>query len=201
MKTCPFVVGLIVVPWLLVSADIIPTGYKRVQHLVEFSHFSAFTNYHFFLYPRDLPRDMPGNSSVLVKDGVAELSSLNPLAVGMNGGVYLYAFPRESGARVGYPLEDWFTNQTGTQLKSPRLVDPVRSLPNSDPRQQLITRYRIEGLPGKLNLINLDASTPPPKVRPTLKKSEVALLLVLTGIGVASFFGAWRRQRLNHPTL
>lgn len=144
-------------------------------------------------------RGLPGNSSVPVKDGVADLSALNPLPVGMNRGVYLYAIPRDLYARVGYPLEDWFTNQTAGVHKSPRLVDPVRSLPNADPRQKLLTRYRLEGLPGRLDLINLDSPTSPPKAGQTLKKSEVSVLLGLTAIGAVLIWAGWRQRSLNQP--
>lgn len=195
MKILLTLASLGVLTWLPAQADIIPPGYKRVLHQVEFSNIAAFTNYQFFVYPRDLPRDLPGNSSVPVKDGVVALSALNPLAVGMNHGVYLYAVPKELSAGGGQPLEAWFTNQTPGVLKSPRLVDPVSSLPETDRRDKILTRYRLEGLPAKLDLIKLEAPAAPPASSPAIKKSEASVLLGLAGIGAVLIGRGYLRRK------
>ncbi len=130
-------------------ADVIPAGRKPVQHLVEFTNVAAFTNYHFFVYPRDLPRGRVANSSVTLKGGVAQLSALNPLAVGRTKGAYLYAVPKELYRSAGYPREDWFTNKVAGVLRSPRLVDPIRSLPASDPRDKITHSLPDRGVAGQ----------------------------------------------------
>lgn len=118
---------------------------------------------------------------VSLKGGVADLGALNPLAVGRNNGAYLYAVSKELYSRTGYPLQDWFTNKVAGVLRSPRLVDPIRSLPISDPRNKITTHYRIEGLPARLDPINLERSASPPADGKALKKSEATALLGLAG--------------------
>ena len=188
-------------------ADIIGPGQKRVQHLVEFTNLSTFTNHHFLVYPRDLPRGHTGNSSVGVKDGIVVMSALNPLAVVRNGGAYLFAVPKDLYARTGYPREEWFTNTFPGILKSPRLVDPIRALPISDPRLKIITRYRLEGLPDKLDLIRVESPAPSPGQSKPLKKSEASALIGLSCAGAAWIAVARFRRRsarvawLNHKDL
>ncbi len=162
-------------------ADILTPGQKRVEHVVQFTNAPSFSNYYFLVYPRDLPRGQSGNSSVGLKDGAVVLSALNPLAVRQNRGAYLFAVPKSLYAQTGYPHEEWFTNATPGILKSQRLVDAIRSLPLSDPRERIITRYRIEGLPDKLDLILLEPQPVKPGETNALKKSDAAALLGLSG--------------------
>jgi hypothetical protein len=180
---------------LSARADIIGPGQKRIEHVVEFTNLSTFTNYYFLVYPRDVPRGLTGNSSVGVKDGVVSLSALNPLAVGRNGGAYLFAIPKDLYARTGYPREEWFTNKVPGILKSPRLVDPIRALPISDPRQKIITRYRVEGLPDQLDLIRVESPAPSPGASKPLKKSEASALIGLSCVGAAWIAIAQFRRR------
>jgi hypothetical protein len=178
----PFVLAVLGVS---ARGDILGPGQRRVEHLVEFTNLSTFTNYHFLVYPRDLPRGHIGNSTVGVKDGVVVLSALNPLAVGRNRGAYLFAVPKDLYARTGYPREEWFTNTFPGILRSPRLVDPIRALPISDPRQKIITRYRVEGLPDKLDLIRVESLAPSPGEGEPLKKSKASALVGLSCAGAA----------------
>jgi hypothetical protein len=161
-------------------ADIISPGHKPIQHVVEFTNLYTFTNYYFVVYPRDTQSGISSNSSMGEQAGFVVLSALNPSTVGRNGGVYLFAIPKALYARTGYPLEEWFTNKVPGVLKSPRLVDPIRALPISDPRQKIVTRYRIEGLPDKLDLVPVDSPAPSPGETKPLKKSEASALLSLS---------------------
>ena len=174
MKPLNIITCILAVLSMSAQADIISPGYKPIQHVVEFTNLTTFTNYYFVVYPRDLPRGRIGNSSVGAQDGSVVLSALNPMVVGRNGGVYLFAIPKTLYARTGYPLEEWFTNKVTGVLKSPRLVDPIRALPISDPRQKIVNRYRIEGLPDKLDLIPVDSPAPNPGETKPLKKSEAS---------------------------
>lgn len=183
---------------LSARADIIGSGQKWVEHVVEFTNISTFTNYYFLVYPRDLPRGITGNSSVGVKDSVVVLSALNPSAVGRNGGAYLFAVPKDLYARTGYPHEEWFTNTVPGILKSPRLVDPIRALPVSDSRQKIITRYRLEGLPDKLDLIRVDSPASKPGETKPLKKAEASALLGLS-CAAASWIAIVRFLRRATP--
>lgn len=199
MKATLTTAALVLLSWLAARADIIPPGYKRVVHRVEFTNIAAFTNHQFFVYPRDLSRDLPGNSSVPVKEGGVELSALNPLAVGMNQGAYLYAIPKDLCTRASQPLEAWFTNQIAGVLKSPRLANPVKSLPDADPRDQILTRYRIEGMPARLDLIELAPRATTPQSGPAMKKSEASVLLGMSTVGAVLIGTGWRRRRSNIP--
>lgn len=165
---------------LSARADNISPGYKPIRHVVEFTNLYTFTNYYFVVYPRDLPRGRIGNSSVGAQSGSVVVSELNPLDVRQNRGVYLFAIPKTLYARTGYPLEEWFTNKVPGVLKSPPLVPPIRSLPISDPRKEIVNRYRIEGLPDKLDLVPVDSPAPSPGETRPLKKSEASALFSLS---------------------
>ena len=161
-------------------ADIVSSGRTFIQHVVVFTNLYTFTNYYFVVYPRDWQSGISSNSSMGEQAGFVELSALNPLAVGRNGGVYLFAIPKTLYAHTGYPLEEWFTNKVPGVLKSPRLVDPIRALPISDPRQKIVNRYRIEGLPDKLDLVPVDSPALSPGESKPLKKSEASALFSLS---------------------
>jgi len=140
---------------LLVSvawADIIPPGYKSIEHLVEFENLGDFPDYAFYVYPRDLAREQEGNSSVLLgPDASADISRLNPLAVGQSGGVFLFAIPKSlAGAGDQPPKEEWFTADAPGVFKS-RLADQRRNAPlhGSD---RVVNRYRVAGLPQSLSV-------------------------------------------------
>ena len=52
MKAFSTIPVLLFAPLVLARADILLPGYKRVQHLVEFTNISVFTNCYFFVHPR-----------------------------------------------------------------------------------------------------------------------------------------------------
>jgi hypothetical protein len=123
-------------------ADLLPPQHKAVKHLLRLENIKDYPDYVFYIYPRDLPRNQPGNSSVRVEDsGEASLSG-NPLVRGK--GAFLYAIPRKLFKDAKQPpQEEWFEKPTEGIFKSEPLVNQVRSLPKSDPRTQIVTRYRI----------------------------------------------------------
>jgi len=177
LKIIPCLLAVLVVS---ARADIISPGYKPIQHVVVFTNLYTFTNYYFVVYPRDSQSGISSNSSMGEQAGFVVLNALNPSAVRQNRGFYLFAIPKALYARTGYPLEEWFTNKVPGVLKSPRLVDPIRALPISDPRQKIVNRYRIEGLPDKLDLIPVDSPAPSPGESKPLKKSEASALFSLS---------------------
>lgn len=134
---------LILVVASSVRADLLPPGQKPVQHLLRIENIKDFPDHYFFVYPRDLARKLPGNSSVRVNDqGEATLAG-NPLA--RRNGVFLYAIPHSLFTEKGQaPKEEWFEKPGEGILKSARLVDPIRTVSVKDPRRQIVTRYRIE---------------------------------------------------------
>jgi hypothetical protein len=125
-------------------ADILPPNSKWVTHVARFTNIAEHREYVFYVYPRDLSRGHPGNSSVRVPEsGEVAISGLNPLAAG--GGVFLFAIPRTlHGLDTNVAKEEWFEGNVVGVLKSGPLVYPVRSLPSTDPRDRIVTSYRVE---------------------------------------------------------
>jgi hypothetical protein len=177
LKIIPCILAVLVVS---ARADYISPGYKPIEHVVVFTNLYTFTNYYFVIYPRDSQSGISSNPSMGEQAGFVVLNALSPSTLRQNRGVYLFAIPKALYARTGYPLEEWFTNKVPGVLKSPRLVDAIRALPISDPRQKIVNRYRIEGLPDKLDLIPVDSPAPSPGETKPLKKSEASTLFSLS---------------------
>jgi hypothetical protein len=127
-----------------VAADVLPPGSKWVQDVAQFDNFRDYPAHVFFVWPRDLDRGRPGNSSLRVGgDGQVSLG-VNPLAAGRAGGLFLFAVPSEMLERAdGVPREEWFEGKTPGVLKSGPLATPVRSAPLSEPRSRFVTRYHV----------------------------------------------------------
>jgi len=179
-------------------ADLLPPQHKGVQHVLRLENIKDYPDYVFYIYPRDLARNQPGNSSVRVADsGEASLAG-NPLA--RRNGAFLYAIPRKLFKDAKQPpLEEWFEKPADGIFKSERLAGQIRSLPNSDPRNLIVTRYRIaikDGL--KLTLV--------PEEKPGKEEEEAsasahrrwmialgaALCAVISGMGL--LVTRWRRR-------
>jgi hypothetical protein len=126
------------------AADVLPPGSKPVEHVAQFDNLRDFPGHVFFVWPRDLDRGRPGNSSLRVgEDGQVSLG-VNPLAVGRAGGLFLFAVPRPLLKEAGdTPREEWFEGKTPGVLKSGPLAAPVRSAPLSEPRSRFVTRYHV----------------------------------------------------------
>jgi hypothetical protein len=127
----------------LARADILPPGGKWINHVAKFENVGDFTEYLFYVYPRDLHRGRPGNSSVRVPEsGEVSIGGFNPLAAG--GGIFLFAIPKKLHVDTeSSPAEKWFTTEIAGVLKSKALVTPIRSVDRSDERDQIVTTYRI----------------------------------------------------------
>jgi hypothetical protein len=141
----------------LAGADVVPPDSKAITHRVRFEGLSP--DFVFYLYPRDLPRDAPGNSSVRIDAATAELSALNPLAVNQAGGAFLYAVPKSLHAGREAPDEAWFAPGRTPGVRSARLVAPRKYVSASAGFDTLETRYRVQGLPGALDLVPLGEET------------------------------------------
>lgn len=128
----------------MTRADILPPNSKWIAHVAKFENLDAYKDYVFYVYPRDLSRGKAGNSSVRVPEsGEVAISGLNPLVA--RSGVYLYAIPRRlHGDDDRKPDDAWFDGKTEGVLKSVRLVNPIRSVPSSDKRTRIETKYRVE---------------------------------------------------------
>src|SRR5262245_32046370 len=75
-------------------ADILPPGSKWIAHIAKFENAGDFKDYVFYVYPRDLDRGRPGNSTVRVPEsGEVGISGFNPLAASQ--GIYVFAVPRK----------------------------------------------------------------------------------------------------------
>jgi hypothetical protein len=123
-------------------ADLLPPGQKPVEHLIRIENIKAYPDHVFFIYPRDLDRGLPGNTSVRVGDNGEGSLSGNPIA--RREGAFLYAIPRSLFTdKISVPREEWFQKPQAGILKS-ALVGQIRTVPVSDPRKRIVTRYEIE---------------------------------------------------------
>lgn len=182
------------------QADLLPPNHKPVSHVLRIVNIKDYPDYVFFVYPRDLPRNRPGNSSVRVDDSGQVDFAANPLA--RRTGAFLYAIPRKLFKDIKQPpQEEWFEKPADGVLKSERLVNQIRIVPKSDPRKQIITRYRIEIKDGlKTTLL--------PEEKPAREEEEEAANVaarsrwmigwgigscaVISGLGL--LFVRWRRR-------
>jgi hypothetical protein len=138
-------------------ADLLPRNHRHVQHTVRFANAKEVTNYIFYIYPRDLSGDSPGNSAAPVPaDGVMGISALNPLAVMKAKDIYLVAIPIAlHGPRDRAPLETWFTEETKGVLKCKMPAGQIRSLLKPGSRVEEV--YEIKGLPKSLEVVRIPA--------------------------------------------
>jgi hypothetical protein len=168
---------------LFARADILPPNSKWISHVVRFENISDYSEYVFYVYPRDLHRGHPGNSSIRVpENGEVAISGLNPLVTG--GGIFLFAVPRSiHGPDATTAKEEWFDGKTPGVLKSNPLAHPVRTVASSDARDRIVTKYRIDMKDGlKLDEIGPEPTTADVSVvsGPTIVSEE------------AGGFGRWR---------
>lgn len=184
-------------------ADILAPGSKWVKHVVQFEDLGKYRDYVFYVYPRDLSRGKPGNSSIRVPDsGEVSISGMNPLAT--RDGVYLFAVPSSLiKDKNAAPEEAWFEGKVAGVLKSPRLVQPIRALPRSDARNTIVTRYRVEIKDGlKLSEIKEEQKAPPasrPGVEPLAISTDAPArwtwIVGGTFAGAALVSAAWLAAR------
>jgi hypothetical protein len=126
------------------AADVLPPGSKWVEDVAQFDNLRDFPGHVFFVWPRDLDRGRPGNSSLRVGEDAQVSLGVNPLVIGRAGGLFLFAVPRPLLKEAGdTPREEWFEGKTPGVLKSGPLAAPVRSAPLSEPRSRFVTRYRV----------------------------------------------------------
>jgi hypothetical protein len=137
---CAGFLTLLLIP--IAQADLLPPGHRSVQHILRIDNIHDYPEYVFYVYPRDLPRGRPGNSSARVDDkGEANFAG-NPLA--RRKGAFLYAIPRTLFKDPTLPPEEeWFEKPAKGIFKSDPLVGQIRSVPVADPRKQILTRYRV----------------------------------------------------------
>jgi hypothetical protein len=151
------------------AADILAPGTKWVRHAARFENLADHPNYAFYVWPRDLDRGQAGNSTVKPNDkGEVDISGFNPLAYGQSGGIFLFAVPKTLLEKPDAPpKEEWFSGKAEGVLKSERLAHPVRSLAANDPRDTIVTRYRVEIKDGKLKATEQSAvGQPEPAQKP-----------------------------------
>jgi hypothetical protein len=136
----------------IAQADILPPGNKWIAHVAKFENAGGFKDYVFYVYPRDLSRARPGNSSIRVPEsGEVAISGINPIA--LRDGIHLFAVPRKLLAKDDTPpKEEWFTEKSEGVLKAGPLVHPVRTVSSSDKREKIVTRYKIEIKDGSMKL-------------------------------------------------
>jgi hypothetical protein len=190
MRWFALLLGLLVVNEA--QADILPPGTKWVRHDVVFEGVKDHPEYVFFLWPRDLPRGQPGNSSVrLSPDGEATLGG-NPLARAQHGGPFLFAMPVKlfGDNPSGPPQDDWFEGKGEGVLKSEALVGEIRSAPVSEPRERFVTHYHITIKDGKLETTLLSHETPGSASTPASTSAAVPVPnwkgLIVVGGGLAA---------------
>ncbi len=172
MRCVPFAVVLGLLCAVPALADLLPPNSKRVSHVLRFENIKDYADYAFYVYPRDLARGKPGNSSVRVDDSGEVNYFGNPLA--RRNGTYLYAIPRKLFKDDKQPpQEEWFEKPANGILKSERLVNQVRILPNSDPRTKIVTRYKIEIKDG-LKLTQLAEEKPAKPAKPEEEETSVS---------------------------
>jgi hypothetical protein len=100
---------LVVISLLCVSsvrADLLPPGQKPVEHVLRIENTKEYPDHVFFIYPRDINRGLPGNTSVRVGDNGEGSMAGNPLA--RRNGAFLYAVPRSLMDKEKTPREEWF---------------------------------------------------------------------------------------------
>jgi hypothetical protein len=164
-------------------ADLIPPSEKWIQHTVRFANAKELTEYVLYIFPRDLDRNSPGNSSVRVPaNGVVGISGLNPLAVAQAKGIYLFAIPITlHGSRERLPDENWFTKDTTGVLKCKLPSGQIRNLPRTDPRDKVEDVYEIRGLPKQLEVIRVETKESAVVTPPRIDRGATA---ILAGISV-----------------
>lgn len=173
-----------------VRADLLPPGQKPVEHLLRIENIKEYPDHVFFIYPRDLNRGQPGNTSVRVGDNGEGTMAGNPLA--RRAGVFLYAVPRTLADKVKTPSEEWFEKPANGVLKSALPVGPIRTVAEKDPRKRIVTRYQIEIKDGLKLMLLKDEKKEGASAGETRGSIAVgfALCAVFTGAGLI-----WARSR------
>jgi len=170
-------------------ADMIPPGQKWVSHVAIFENTAEFRDYVFFVWPRDLSRGAPGNSSVRVNENGETGLGGNPLARAEAGGLFLVAIPKKLfGDDINAPPKDeWFEGMGEGVLKSPPLPREIRSAPESEPRDKFVSRFvvKLDSKEGKLDAILLSEERPSVSV-PVEAKPESSRQMIAIGLGVAA---------------
>jgi hypothetical protein len=178
------------------QGDVVAPGYKFVRHDAVFENVNDFPEYVFFVWPRDISRDQPGNSSVRVAaTGEATLGG-NPLARAQHGGPFLFAVPKGlfGGDPSQPPRDEWFENPTEGVLKSAALVPEIRSAPLWEPRDRFVTRYRIAIQDGRLDATLLSHEQPGDGAAPGSGRWLIAGGLAVAALALAAGLILVRRR-------
>jgi hypothetical protein len=181
------------------QGDMVAPGYKFVRHDAVFESVNDYPEYVFFVWPRDISRDQPGNSSVRVAPtGEATLGG-NPLARAQHGGPFLFAVPKglfgEDPSQP--PRDEWFENPTAGVLKSAALVPEIRSAPLWEPRDRFVTRYRIAIQDGTLETTLVSHEQPGDEAAPGFGRWLIAGGLMAAALVLVAGLIVVRRWRLG----
>jgi hypothetical protein len=165
-----FAIAVILVTASLARADILPPGAKWANHVAKFDGIAKHqADYVFYVYPRDIGRGQPGNSSVRVgESGEVGVSGLNPLAVAQAGGVFLFAIPKKLHGDEKAPKDEWFEGKGDGVLKAKLPFQPVRQVNKSDKRDPIVTKCKLEIKENKMTLAVV------PEEKPTGKPGDVS---------------------------
>jgi len=169
-------------------ADILPAGHKQIEHTVRFTNVNELTNHVLYIYPRDLSRNLTGNSSVRVPtNGVVTLSQLNPLAIGRAGGIYLVAIPNALHGPLDRPPEEsWLTEDTKGVLKCKLPITQIRSLPKSDPRDKVEDVFEIKLVPDRLEVVRIKKPVAAADGLPRIGRGSAAILAGIAALAMVA---------------
>lgn len=143
--TTKWLLGVLAPGMLSVSmAGAAGAGDARGPNWMEFENLNAAPEYHFYLYPRDMARGTPGNSSIQLRDGRAvSLRTLRADAVQAAGGVFVVAVPTRLVGGAFEPADEaWFTCKVSGVLKA-RVADANRRVLAFEPSGSDAIRYRV----------------------------------------------------------
>ena len=143
MSRFPFALAVILATAAFGRADILPPGSKWANHVAKFDGIAQYKgDYVFYIYPRDLARGQPGNTSIRVADsGEVGVSGMNPLAT--RDGIFLFALPKKLMGDEKHPKEEWFEGKGEGVLKAELPFRPQRTTSKSDKREAIVTKCKL----------------------------------------------------------
>lgn len=145
-------------------ADILPPGAKWANHVAKFDGIAQYQgDYVFYVYPRDLARGRPGNTSIRISDsGEVGVSGMNPLAT--RDGIFLFAIPKKLMGDAKVPKEEWFEGKGDGVLKAALPFHPQRTTDKSDKRAAIVTKCKLEIKENKMTLAIVPEEKPADKL-------------------------------------
>ena len=152
MSRFPFVLAVILATAALGRADILPPGSKWANHVAKLDGIAQYQgDYVFYIYPRDLARGRPGNTSIRVPDsGEVGVSGMNPLAT--RNGIFVFAIPKKLLGDAKDPKEEWFEGKGEGVLKAELPFRPQRTTSKADKREAIVTKCKLEIKENKMTL-------------------------------------------------